>query len=628
MKKKTLSLCVAVFILLSMAIMPVKAREEETVSATQGTKIEYAKNRQIKFGQTYYSFDDILNIYINGSLYMSVTPETENVDTILSKVIDASFENIKIARKDTNSYYNQIYADAYEIGQVTSVSFKNSTVTVKFVPSSSNISQYKQIVIQEADIANGNINVDVSLDGSPISLLDIQSDDIIAIKTNISPSAMSIDTANNSDVTILVSRETTTGRLTYISYEDKELGFGDTSYNAINEDIFRSFKLAMIYKDVWLDPFGRIFGFRAEIDTTPYAIFVKLDGAEVTLFCYDGVKRTYTADNPYMFEGIPHLENSDGVTGNDILDCVVTYVAKNGQHKIISMESKPLNSNNSTTIGAVTDPVNYNEPLSRLGDAPVDEFTHFIDTSLAQRPYKEGDYKWFHAVNYSNLHSNEEYAGAAYGGNSTYGLRYSFVVFNYNSTSNGEIFMLASGQKEARRYNQILELEESPISISGIMYAPIATIGGLLKLTIEYDVDTDNISITNGSKTLNFTAVTGVGHNCCIINEHMYANANFLVNEFLDPDCEIVENNELSIIVRKRDKTQNTILGDVNGDEKVNAKDLTFFSRYLAHWTGYETIAELAADVNNDSKINTKDSTVLARHIAKWSGYEVLPVSK
>ncbi len=71
------------------------------------------------------------------------------------------------------------------------------------------------------------------------------------------------------------------------------------------------------------------------------------------------------------------------------------------------------------------------------------------------------------------------------------------------------------------------------------------------------------------------------------------------------------------------------ILGDLNGDGKVNVKDNMMLARYLAEWAGYdETTVDLAAaDLNGDGKVNVKDNMILARHLAEWAGYETLPVT-
>ena len=66
-------------------------------------------------------------------------------------------------------------------------------------------------------------------------------------------------------------------------------------------------------------------------------------------------------------------------------------------------------------------------------------------------------------------------------------------------------------------------------------------------------------------------------------------------------------------------------VGDVNGDGNVTAKDVTVLARYIAKWTGYETVNTTAADANGDGNVTAKDVTVLARYIAKWTGYETLP---
>ena len=58
------------------------------------------------------------------------------------------------------------------------------------------------------------------------------------------------------------------------------------------------------------------------------------------------------------------------------------------------------------------------------------------------------------------------------------------------------------------------------------------------------------------------------------------------------------------------------IPGDVNGDGKVNGKDVTALSRYLAGWD--VEINLQAANVNGDSVVNGKDVTVLSRYLAGW----------
>ena len=57
------------------------------------------------------------------------------------------------------------------------------------------------------------------------------------------------------------------------------------------------------------------------------------------------------------------------------------------------------------------------------------------------------------------------------------------------------------------------------------------------------------------------------------------------------------------------------IIGDVNGDGVVNAKDVSTLMKYLAKWN--VRIDKEQADVNNDGKINNKDVRELLKNIAK-----------
>lgn len=58
------------------------------------------------------------------------------------------------------------------------------------------------------------------------------------------------------------------------------------------------------------------------------------------------------------------------------------------------------------------------------------------------------------------------------------------------------------------------------------------------------------------------------------------------------------------------------MVGDVNGDGKVNGKDGILLAQYLAEWD--VTINMDAADVNGDGKVNGKDGVLLAQYLAEW----------
>ena len=59
------------------------------------------------------------------------------------------------------------------------------------------------------------------------------------------------------------------------------------------------------------------------------------------------------------------------------------------------------------------------------------------------------------------------------------------------------------------------------------------------------------------------------------------------------------------------------IAGDINGDGKVNNKDVTRFFQYLSDWN--VDVNRAALDVNGDGKVNNKDLTRLFQYLSGWN---------
>lgn len=58
------------------------------------------------------------------------------------------------------------------------------------------------------------------------------------------------------------------------------------------------------------------------------------------------------------------------------------------------------------------------------------------------------------------------------------------------------------------------------------------------------------------------------------------------------------------------------VLGDVNGDGKVNIKDATAIQKHIANLTSLAEKGYALADVTQDAKVNIKDATAIQKHIA------------
>ena len=93
-------------------------------------------------------------------------------------------------------------------------------------------------------------------------------------------------------------------------------------------------------------------------------------------------------------------------------------------------------------------------------------------------------------------------------------------------------------------------------------------------------------------------------------------NVNITCENMIDADMNSIETSVTNGVV----KIGNTMLGDVNGDSKINTTDIILTRRYLAG--GYDVeINQAAADVNGDSKVNTTDIILIRRYLA--GGYDV-----
>lgn len=97
-------------------------------------------------------------------------------------------------------------------------------------------------------------------------------------------------------------------------------------------------------------------------------------------------------------------------------------------------------------------------------------------------------------------------------------------------------------------------------------------------------------------------------------------NLSLQVTQAIDANLKDLTANAPAATVEVEYVEKQILLGDVNGDGVVNAKDVTYLKRYNAKWSGYSVDLSVG-DVNKDGSINAKDVTFLKRCNAKWAGY-------
>lgn len=84
------------------------------------------------------------------------------------------------------------------------------------------------------------------------------------------------------------------------------------------------------------------------------------------------------------------------------------------------------------------------------------------------------------------------------------------------------------------------------------------------------------------------------------------------------------EVDHFSIYVLGKKKEREYLIGDLDGNKKVNTLDVILLRKRIAG--GYDvTINEAAADVNADNKVNTLDVITLRRFIVGGYGVDELP---
>lgn len=77
------------------------------------------------------------------------------------------------------------------------------------------------------------------------------------------------------------------------------------------------------------------------------------------------------------------------------------------------------------------------------------------------------------------------------------------------------------------------------------------------------------------------------------------------------------EHFSLYVLALEKSAEEQRLLGDVNGDETVNIKDVTEIQKYVASLIELTEESLLAADFNRDEAVNIKDATMIQKKIAE-----------
>ena len=155
----------------------------------------------------------------------------------------------------------------------------------------------------------------------------------------------------------------------------------------------------------------------------------------------------------------------------------------------------------------------------------------------------------------------------------------------------------------------------------------------VLEIAADYDIPAINLYTP---EELDFTSTVissaghdanGVWHDAVCEDDrmpdglHPSGKGHITISEYM-----IMHMKKLGVIdVEGYDIVDEAVYGDADNNGVVESNDLVVISRYLAQWTGYNTINEKNSNLNGDNLVDSTDSVILARYLAKWSGYTTLP---
>jgi len=262
--------------------------------------------------------------------------------------------------------------------------------------------------------------------------------------------------------------------------------------------------------------------------------------------------------------------------------------------------------------------------------------THDVAISIStQVPTRDG-YKFLGWATTANATSAEYQAGASYTANADVTLYAVWEKIQEEPETDALVKVNGATARAGSRVDVKIDVSNNP----GIVYMKLkvtfpeeltlvsVTDGGILGSNNHSDNMSTPYTLywNNGKATEDFTGNGTVATLTFEVSETA-ADGDYTVSvEVVSADTfNYADDNVAFKTESAKVKVVSVILGDINGDGEVSARDERDLSRHIAGWTGYEEIDIASADINGDGDVTARDERDLSRHIAGWLGYETLP---
>ena len=313
-------------------------------------------------GFLYVTLADSVDIYVNGALYTTISPEADVEEGLTDSqaMLDAIFaqarDQVIFVRGNPEDFaYTEIHVTCYQVAEVTTVDSNSSNTNISLqgikgcIDKNSDSATWDYILIDNDAVESGDVTVNVTRNGKESTLSSLKKGDIIAYAANFKAENGLVN-PEKIDI-IAISNSTISGKVTYVDLNNSKtpndniyvISSGNTCEvipgEASDPDICYGDSIK-----VTLDPFNRIYDYEIEpyeieSSSTNYAIALKLilENEFIRLLLPDGSLKTYELDikkaNNFYKDFVEDKINNEIW----VEDRVVTYEVSDTNGKIISI---------------------------------------------------------------------------------------------------------------------------------------------------------------------------------------------------------------------------------------------------------------------------------------------------
>ncbi|HAZ91002.1 MAG TPA: hypothetical protein DCX21_03410, partial [Eubacterium sp.] len=151
------------------------------------------------------------------------------------------------------------------------------------------------------------------------------------------------------------------------------------------------------------------------------------------------------------------------------------------------------------------------------------------------------------------------------------------------------------------------------LTLMDIEYSSQYTEGGMISESLNNPVMLCWESVDGSKSDGLFATLTFRINDDAVYGSYEEINVTFNPDDIYDSDTINVP----TTVINGGVSVTSYMAGDINGDGKVNLKDVTRLKQYLLGWK--VTVVDQALDVNGDGKVNLKDVTRLKQYLLGWN---------